>query len=114
MPGPYLTGRELFSTSRASPRALSQREDATKIDPHRDRPRLRDGLERDTGHPAFARLCDLSEPAAGRVEDFSKLPQDRTEMKGLALWVDGKVSDRATQELKNRKIDLATGVLDQH
>jgi hypothetical protein len=37
-----------------------------------------------------------------------------TEIKGLALWVDGKVSDRATQELKSRKIDLATGVLDQH
>jgi len=46
------------------------------------------------------------------VEDFSKLPQDRTEIKGLALWVDGKVSDRATQELKSRKIDLATAVLD--
>jgi hypothetical protein len=61
--------------------------------------------------------CDYaiwSEPAAGRVEDFSQLPQSRSEIKGLALWVDGKVSDRATQELKNRKIDLATGVLDQH
>jgi len=59
--------------------------------------------------------CDYaiwSEPAAGRVEDFSKLLQDRSEIKGLALWVDGKVSDRATLELKSRKIDLATGVLD--
>ena len=43
--------------------------------------------------------------------DFSQLQQNRSEIKGLALWVDGKVSDRATQELKNRKIDLATDVL---
>ena len=60
--------------------------------------------------------CDYatwSENAAGRVADFSQLQQKRSDIKGLALWVDGKVSDRATQELKNRKIDLATGVLDQ-
>ena len=59
--------------------------------------------------------CDYaiwSENAAGRVEDFGKLSQEGSEIKGLVLWVDGKVSDRATQELKNRKIDLATGVLD--
>jgi hypothetical protein len=29
------------------------------------------------------------------------------------LWVDGKVSARAVQELKSRKIDLATDVLAQ-
>ena len=58
--------------------------------------------------------CDYaiwSEPAAARVELFSQLPQSRSEIKGLALWVDGKVSERAAQELKNRKIDLATDVL---
>jgi hypothetical protein len=58
--------------------------------------------------------CDYaiwSEPAAARVEAFSQLPQSRSEIKGLALWVDGKVSERAAQELKNRKIDLATDVL---
>ncbi len=58
--------------------------------------------------------CDYaiwSEHAAARVEAFSQLPQSRSEIKGLALWVDGKVSDRAAQELKNRKIDLATDVL---
>lgn len=58
--------------------------------------------------------CDYaiwSEPAAARVEAFSQLPQSRSEIKGLALWVDGKVSERATQELKNRKIELATDVL---
>jgi hypothetical protein len=59
--------------------------------------------------------CDYaiwSENAAGRVEDFIKLPQEQSDIKGLALWVDGKVSERATQELQNRKVDLATGVLD--
>lgn len=58
--------------------------------------------------------CDYaiwSEFAAARVEAFSQLPQSRSEIKGLALWVDGKVSERATQELKNRKIELATDVL---
>ena len=60
--------------------------------------------------------CDYaiwSEPAAGRVEAFSQLGQSRSEIKGLALWVDGKVSERAAQELKNLNIDLATGVLDR-
>jgi len=58
--------------------------------------------------------CDYAiwnEDNASRVEVFSQLPQSNTEVKGLALWVDGKVSDRAAQELKNRKIDLATDVL---
>jgi hypothetical protein len=58
--------------------------------------------------------CDYaiwSEPAAARVEVFSQLQQSRSEIKGLALWVDGKVSDRAAQELKNRHIDVATDVL---
>jgi hypothetical protein len=58
--------------------------------------------------------CDYaiwSELAAARVEAFAQLPQARSEIKGLALWVDGKVSERAAQELKNRKIDLATDVL---
>ena len=61
--------------------------------------------------------CDYaiwSERAAGRVGDFANFAQAHHEIKGLALWVDGKVSDTATRELKNRKIDLATGVLDQH
>jgi hypothetical protein len=59
--------------------------------------------------------CDYaiwSENGAARVEAFGQLPQSRSEIKGLALWVDGKVSERAAAELKNRKIDLATGVLD--
>jgi hypothetical protein len=58
--------------------------------------------------------CDYAiwnEDNASRVEVFSQLPQSNAEVKGLALWVDGKVSERAAQELKNRKIDLATDVL---
>jgi hypothetical protein len=59
--------------------------------------------------------CDYAlwtEHSAARVEAFGQLPQSRgDEIKGLALWVDGKVSERAAQEIKNRKIDLATDVL---
>jgi len=58
--------------------------------------------------------CDYaiwSENAAARVEAFTQLPQTQGEIKGLALWVDGKVSERAAKELKNRKIDVATDVL---
>ena len=60
--------------------------------------------------------CDYAiwdEHAASRVELFSQLPKTKSEIKGLALWVDGKASERVTQEFKNRKIDLATGVLDR-
>jgi hypothetical protein len=68
------------------------------------------------GTLVFPLSCDYaiwSEHAAGRVGEFVALTQGQDDIKGLALWVDGKVSDRAAQELKNRKIDLATGVLDK-
>ena len=59
--------------------------------------------------------CDYaiwSEHAAARVEAFSQLIQSHgAEIKALALWVDGKVSERAAREMKNRKIDLTTDVL---
>src|SRR5437773_10300208 len=60
--------------------------------------------------------CDYaiwSEHAAGRVAEFAALTQGQEDIKGLAVWVDGKVSDRGTQELKSRNIDLVTGVLDK-
>jgi hypothetical protein len=60
--------------------------------------------------------CDYAvwaERPAGRVEEFSALRQSRPEIKGLALWVDGKVSDRGLEELKSRNIAVATGVLDK-
>jgi hypothetical protein len=64
----------------------------------------------------FPLSCDYaiwSERAAGRVGEIPALVQGEDDIKGIAVWVDGKTSDRATQELKSRKIDLATGVLDQ-
>lgn len=61
--------------------------------------------------PLSCDYANWSEHAAGRVEAFTQLNQSGSEIKGLALWVDGKVSERAAQELKNRKIDLATDVL---
>ncbi len=60
--------------------------------------------------------CDYAiwgEHAVARVGDFTQLAQSRSEIKGLALWVDGKVSDSAAQALKNQQIDLATEVLAQ-
>jgi len=68
------------------------------------------------GTLVFPLSCDYaiwSEHAAGRVAEFAALTQGQEDIKALAVWVDGKVSDRAAQELKNRKIDLVTGVLDQ-
>jgi len=59
--------------------------------------------------------CDYAiwgERAAGRVNDFVQLAQGRPEIKGLALWVDGKLSARAARELENRKIEFATDVLE--
>ena len=68
------------------------------------------------GTLVFPLSCDYaiwSEHAAGRVAEFVALTQGQENIKALAVWVDGKASDRAKQELKNRKIDLATGVLDK-
>jgi hypothetical protein len=68
------------------------------------------------GTLVFPLSCDYaiwSEHAAGRVAELLALTQGQDDIKGLALWVDGKVSDSAAQELKNRKIDLATKVLEQ-
>ncbi|MEO8439825.1 MAG: hypothetical protein ABI540_06335 [Spartobacteria bacterium] len=64
----------------------------------------------------FPLSCDYaiwSERAAGRVAEFGALLPGQDEVNGLALWVDGKASQRATQELANRKFDLLTDVLAQ-
>jgi hypothetical protein len=58
--------------------------------------------------------CDYaiwSEFNAGRLSAFAKLMEGDSDVKGLTLWVDGKVSDRARQEVKARQIELATDVL---
>ena len=68
------------------------------------------------GTLVFPLSCDYaiwSEHAAGRVAEFGALTQGQEDIKGLAVWIDGKASDRATQELKSRKIEVVTGVLDQ-
>ena len=68
------------------------------------------------GTLVFPLSCDYaiwSEHAAGRVAEFAALTQGQEDIKALAVWVDGKVSGRASQELKSRKIDLATDVLDK-
>jgi hypothetical protein len=68
------------------------------------------------GTLVFPLSCDYaiwSERAAGRLGEIVALVQGEGDIKGIAVWVDGKTSDRATQELKNRKIDLVTGVLDK-
>src|SRR5213596_1183439 len=68
------------------------------------------------GTLVFPLSCDYaiwSERAAGRVGEIAALVQGEDDIKGIAVWVDGKVSDRAAQELKGRKIDFVTGVLDK-
>src|SRR5205814_4517820 len=68
------------------------------------------------GALVFPLSCDYAiwnERAAGRVGEIAALAQGEGDIKGIAVWVDGKTSDRATQELKNRKIDLVTCVLDK-
>ena len=68
------------------------------------------------GTLVFPLSCDYaiwSEHAAGRVAEFAALMQGQEDIKALTVWVDGKVSDRAAQELKSRKIDFVTGVLDK-
>lgn len=64
----------------------------------------------------FPLSCDYaiwSERAAGRAAEFTALLQGQDEIKGLALWVDGKTSERSAAELKNRNIELVTDVLAQ-
>ncbi len=59
--------------------------------------------------------CDYaiwSANAAARINDLAQFAQSHSDIKGLALWVDGKVSDRATQELLGHKFALATDVLE--
>jgi len=60
--------------------------------------------------------CDYaiwSEHSAGRVEELMAVGKSHSDVKGLAIWVDGKVSDRATQEAKARGVSLVAGVLDK-
>jgi hypothetical protein len=58
--------------------------------------------------------CDYaiwSESNAGQLGAFAKLVEGDSDVTGLTVWVDGKVSDRAREELKKRQIDFASDVL---
>ncbi|MGV3532289.1 MAG: hypothetical protein ACO1QR_07950 [Chthoniobacteraceae bacterium] len=60
--------------------------------------------------------CDYAiwaERAARRVDQFAALAIENSKIKGLALWVDGKVSNRLRQELAARKIEVVESVLNQ-
>jgi len=60
--------------------------------------------------------CDYaiwSEANAKRLDAFAKIVEEDSNITGLTVWVDGKVSDQGRQELKTRQIDLATEVLDK-
>src|SRR5438046_7200715 len=57
----------------------------------------------------FPLSCDYatwSEHAAGRVAEFAALTQGQEDIKGLAVWVEGKVYDRSAQELDSRNMEL--------
>jgi hypothetical protein len=58
--------------------------------------------------------CDYAvwaERTARRTEEFAAFAGGNADIKGLALWVDGKVSERLSQELTARKIAVTTGAL---
>ncbi len=58
--------------------------------------------------------CDYAiwaERTARRAEDFAALAHSNPDIHGLALWVDGKVSDRLAQELAARHISVTTDAL---
>lgn len=58
--------------------------------------------------------CDYAvwaERAARRTEELAALRSGRSDIKGLALWVDGAVSERLAKELADRKIVVRVNVL---
>ena len=59
--------------------------------------------------------CDYAiwaEHSADRVQGLASLRERRPEIKALALWVDGKISDRGLDELKKRDIEVVSNVLE--
>ncbi len=58
--------------------------------------------------------CDYAiwaERAARRAEEFVAFAHSNSNITGLALWVDGNVSQRLAQELAARNIALKTDAL---
>lgn len=52
-----------------------------------------------------------AERAARRVEEFAAIPKSRDGIKALALWTDGRLSERLCAELKTRGIAYRTDAL---
>ncbi|EDY16597.1 conserved hypothetical protein [Chthoniobacter flavus Ellin428] len=52
-----------------------------------------------------------AERTARRTEEFAALDRAHDHITGLALWTDGRLSDRLSQELKQRNIGFRTEVL---
>jgi hypothetical protein len=52
-----------------------------------------------------------AERAARRAQEFASLDRTVNQISGLALWTDGRVSDRLAEELKKRGISVRSGVL---
>jgi hypothetical protein len=52
-----------------------------------------------------------AEHAARRVEEFAGIDKSRDEIKALALWTDGRLSDRLCAELKARSISFRAEAL---
>jgi hypothetical protein len=52
-----------------------------------------------------------AERAARRTEEFASMDRTANHITGLALWTDGRISDRLAEELKQRSITVRTEVL---
>jgi hypothetical protein len=52
--------------------------------------------------------------ASQRADYFSQLGSQTPQIKSLAVWVDGRVSDRFKEELTKRKVSVTTDVLGWH
>ncbi len=52
-----------------------------------------------------------AERAARRTEEFASMDRTGNQITGLALWTDGRISDRLAEELKKRGIAVRTEVI---
>lgn len=60
--------------------------------------------------PLFCDYGIWSEQNADRFNGFAKAVQSDSDVKGLVVWVDGKISDDARQQLKQRNVEVTTEV----
>jgi hypothetical protein len=62
--------------------------------------------------PVSLDYATWSERTARRAEEFAALAKGHDEIKGLALWTDGRISERLREELKARNITWREHALD--